>query len=56
MIVSLIVAVSTNGVIGKNNDLIWNLPNDMMFFKKTTMLHSSRYLLDIIYTQHCYNK
>ena len=39
MIVSLIVAVSTNGVIGKNNDLVWHLPNDMMFFKETTMGH-----------------
>jgi dihydrofolate reductase len=36
MIVSLIVAASTNNVIGKNNELIWNLPNDMKFFKNTT--------------------
>ena len=39
MIVSLIVAVSENGVIGKDNDLIWHLPKDMKFFKKTTMGH-----------------
>lgn len=39
MKVSLIVAVSENGVIGKDNDLIWHLPNDMQFFKKTTMGH-----------------
>ena len=39
MIVSLIVAVSENGVIGKDNDLIWHLPNDMRFFKETTMGH-----------------
>jgi len=39
MKVSLIVAVSENGVIGKNNDLIWHLPNDMRFFKETTMGH-----------------
>ena len=39
MIVSLIVAVSENGVIGKDNDLIWNLPKDMRFFKETTMGH-----------------
>jgi len=39
MKVSLIVAVSENGVIGKDNDLIWHLPNDMRFFKKTTMGH-----------------
>ena len=37
MNVSLIVAVSENGVIGKDNDLIWNLPKDMKFFKDTTM-------------------
>jgi len=39
MKVSLIVAVSKNGVIGKDNDLIWHLPNDMRFFKETTMGH-----------------
>jgi dihydrofolate reductase len=39
MIVSLIVAVSENGVIGKDNDLIWHLPKDMRFFKETTMGH-----------------
>ncbi|MEC9209335.1 MAG: dihydrofolate reductase [Bacteroidota bacterium] len=39
MKVALIVAVSENGVIGKDNDLIWNLPNDMRFFKETTMGH-----------------
>ena len=39
MVVSLIVAVSENGVIGKDNDLIWHLPKDMKFFKETTMGH-----------------
>ena len=39
MKVSLIVAVSENGVIGKDNNLIWHLPNDMRFFKETTMGH-----------------
>ena len=39
MIVSLIVAVSENGVIGRDNDLIWHLPNDMNFFKETTQGH-----------------
>ena len=39
MIVSIIVAVSQNGVIGKNNDLIWHLPNDMNFFKEKTKGH-----------------
>jgi dihydrofolate reductase len=36
MIVSLIVAASTNNVIGKDNLLLWSLPNDMKFFKNTT--------------------
>ncbi len=36
MIVSLIVAASTNNAIGKNNQLLWHLPNDLKFFKNTT--------------------
>lgn len=36
MLISLIVAASTNNVIGKDNRLLWNLPNDMKFFKNTT--------------------
>ncbi|HEX4851042.1 MAG TPA: dihydrofolate reductase [Puia sp.] len=36
MILSLIVAASTNNAIGKNNRLLWNLPNDMKYFKNTT--------------------
>jgi dihydrofolate reductase len=39
MKVSLIVAVANNGVIGKDNDLIWHLPKDMGFFKETTLGH-----------------
>jgi len=39
MRVSLIAAVSENGVIGKDNDLIWHLPKDMKFFKDTTQGH-----------------
>jgi dihydrofolate reductase len=39
MKVSLIVAVSQNRVIGKDNNLIWHLPNDMLFFKETTTGH-----------------
>jgi dihydrofolate reductase len=38
-IVSIIVAVAENNAIGKNNDLIWHLPNDMKFFKTTTENH-----------------
>lgn len=36
MIISLVVAASTNNAIGKNNQLLWNLPNDMKFFKNIT--------------------
>src|SRR6478609_2932846 len=36
MVISLIVAASANNVIGKNNQLLWSLPNDMKFFKNTT--------------------
>ena len=39
MKISLIVAVAENGVIGKDNDLIWHLPKDMQFFKKITIGH-----------------
>jgi len=39
MKVSLIVAVAENNVIGKDNDLIWDLPKDMRFFKATTLNH-----------------
>jgi dihydrofolate reductase len=36
MIISLLVAASTNNVIGKEGKLLWHLPNDMKFFKNTT--------------------
>lgn len=36
MIISLIVAASANNAIGKNNQLLWHLPNDLKFFKNTT--------------------
>ncbi len=39
MITSLIVAIAENNVIGKDNDLIWRLPNDMKFFRETTSNH-----------------
>lgn len=37
MRVSIIAAVAENGVIGKDNDLAWHLPDDMEFFKSTTL-------------------
>jgi len=36
MKVALIAAVARNGVIGHDNDLLWKLPEDMAFFKRTT--------------------
>jgi len=39
MIISIIVAVSENNVIGKNNTLIWHLPTDMKFFMTKTTGH-----------------
>jgi dihydrofolate reductase len=37
MTVTLIAAVASNGVIGKNNDLPWKLPADMKYFKQHTL-------------------
>jgi dihydrofolate reductase len=39
MIVSAIVAVSKNGVIGKDNQIPWYLPADLSYFKRTTLGH-----------------
>ena len=35
----LIAAVARNGVIGHAGDLLWRLPEDMAFFRRTTMGH-----------------
>ena len=37
--ISIIAAVSENGVIGKNNKLPWNIPSDLEFFKNKTNGH-----------------
>lgn len=34
--IAMVVAASTNNVIGEDNQLVWNLPNDMKFFKNIT--------------------
>lgn len=34
---SMIVAMGENNAIGKDNDLLWHLPEDFKHFKKTTM-------------------
>jgi dihydrofolate reductase len=36
MEINLVVAASENNVIGKDNRLLWCLPNDMRFFKNIT--------------------
>lgn len=36
MHINQVVAAASNNVIGKNNRLLWSLPNDMKFFKNTT--------------------
>ncbi|MFC5411014.1 dihydrofolate reductase [Larkinella bovis] len=39
MLISLIAAVAENGVIGRDNDLVWRLPDDFKYFKQTTSHH-----------------
>lgn len=39
MIISAIVAVAKNGVIGKDNQIPWYLPADLAYFKRTTLGH-----------------
>ena len=39
MKVALIVAVDQENGIGKNNDLMWHLPDDLKFFKDKTAAH-----------------
>ncbi|MDX5321169.1 MAG: dihydrofolate reductase [Bacteroidota bacterium] len=40
MILSAIVAAAEDNAIGKDNDLLWSLPDDMRFFKTTTSGHA----------------
>lgn len=37
MKVSIVAAVARNGIIGINNSLPWHLPEDLAFFKATTL-------------------
>ncbi len=37
MILTVIAAVARNGAIGKDNALLWRLPEDLQFFKRTTI-------------------
>lgn len=36
---SLIVAVAENNAIGRNNELLWHISEDLKYFKKTTTGH-----------------
>ena len=38
--ITIIAAVSENNVLGKNNKLIWHIPDDLKRFKKLTLGHS----------------
>jgi dihydrofolate reductase len=40
MTVSQVVAISENHVIGKDNKLLWHLPNDLKHFKEITTGHT----------------
>ena len=33
---SLIVAVAQNGALGRNNELLWHISEDLKYFKSTT--------------------
>ena len=37
--VSIIVAIAKNGIIGDNNSLLWHISEDMRFFRETTSGH-----------------
>ena len=39
MIISMIVAVAENNVIGKDNGMLWHIPADLKYFKAVTMGH-----------------
>lgn len=36
---ALIACVSRDGGLGKGNELLWHIPEDMKFFRKTTLHH-----------------
>jgi dihydrofolate reductase len=36
---TIVAAVASNLALGKNNQLLWHLPADLQFFKKTTLNH-----------------
>ncbi len=48
MTISCIVAIASQNVIGKNNDIPWYLPADLQYFKKMTLNHT------VIMGRNCY--
>ena len=40
MKISIIAVIGENNELGRNNDLIWHLPNDLKFFKSVTSGHT----------------
>jgi dihydrofolate reductase len=38
--ISIIVVIGKNNAIGRNNQLLWNIPEDMAHFKKITSGHT----------------
>jgi dihydrofolate reductase len=38
--ISIIVAIAENNAIGKDNELLWHIPEDLKRFKKITLGHS----------------
>lgn len=38
--IKLIVAAAENNAIGKNNQMLWHLPDDFKYFKNKTLAHS----------------
>ncbi len=48
MIISSIVAIAKNNVIGSENIIPWYLPADLQYFKKTTLNHH------VIMGRNCY--
>lgn len=38
--ISIIAAIADNGAIGRNNQLLWHIPEDLKYFKRTTAGHT----------------